>query len=240
MMDANQILSLGPLQIPVNWLILFAGLLIAVFITEKIARKRNWEKEKWSDLLLILFLSFLIVYKFGWILFDLKRVIQNPGIIIWTSGSTSSLWLAFILSALVLIYKIKKERYPIYDFFELSWLTLTITLFLYYLFIMDYGKVTSFIFGVSLEGESSYLYHPVNWYKAFWLALLLIIRFGIWSKLDENHLMLLYVAFGMGLLIISIFDVSMQLYFGLTVEQWFFLIIALIGGIGLLRKKRNE
>jgi len=239
-MDANQVLQLGPLQIPVNWLILFAGLLIGAIITEKIARKRNWEKEHWTDLLITLFTTFLLVYKFGWALFDLKRVINNPATLLWTSGTYLSLLLAVAVTLVVFIIKVRKNKYQIFDLMDFGWLTFTITLFLYYLFIMDYGKITNFIFGVSIDQNSNFLYHPINWYKAFWLGILLIVRFGIWSNMSHVRLMSLYVVLGIGLLVITIFDyVTASLIIGMTIEQWVFFIITLIGGIGFLQNTKS-
>lgn len=235
-MDASEVLKLGPLQIPISYLLLIVGLVISAFITEKLARKRDWEKEKWTDLLIVLLFIFIILYKFGWIIFDIKSVIQNPASIIWTSGSSLGTIMAVIITILVFVYKIKKKKFPVFDVLDFSWITVTITLFMYNLIIMDYGKATTFIFGVSLPGESNYLYHPINWYIAVFLSILLILRFVIWSKLTYVKLMYLYILLGSGLLLVSIFDVSINLYLGFTINQLAFLSMALVGGIGLIRK----
>lgn len=234
-MDVSQVLELGPLQIPVNWLILLIGLIIATVINERIARQRDWDKGKWSDLVVSALFIFIIISKFGWIFFDLKRVINNPSSVIWTSGSTTMSIMAFLAAILYMVYTIRKKRYSFLDFLDYVWITFTVILFLYNLIIMDYGKVTNFIFGVSLDGD--YLYHPVNWYKASLLLVLLFLRFKVWKEINNRKLMQLYLFLGAGLLFVSVLDISINLYFGLTIEQWGYLILALTGSFGLLLKK---
>lgn len=241
-MDANFILQLGPLQIPITWLIIMVGLLISTIFIEKIARKRNWKKEQWTDLLIILFTTFLLIYKFGWALFDIKRVINNPAILLWTSGSTLSIFLAITITLIILFFKIRNNKYPLFDLMDFGWLTLTFTLFIYSLFLMDYGRVTTFPLGVSIDKTSSNLYHPVNWYNSLWIGLLLIMRFSIWLRLNYIRLMSLYVMLGVGLLLISVFDhVSVaSLVFGMMIKQWIYFLLIIIGGIGFFDIKTKD
>jgi len=236
-MDENQIFQLGPLQIPVNWLVLMIGFVIAIFITERLAKKKGWEKERWSDLMITLIVSFLFVYKFGWAIFDLKRVIANPASLFWTSGNAMTIFLAVLATVIVFWLKWRKNRYPVVDLLDLSWITLTVTFFIYQLFIMDYGKTTNFITGVSINEESSYLYHPVNWYKAIWIGILLIIRYRQKENISLVKIMYYYILLGIGLLFITLFDFSIHLILGFAIEQWIYVIVILLSSAVLVMKK---
>lgn len=235
-MSADQTLQLGPLQLPVFLLVLIIGLIISTFFSEKLARNRGWEKDKWSDLIISLTLAFILIYKFGWAIFDLKRVIQNPALLIWSSGSTSSIILAVIVMVGIFLFKYRKERYPLIDVLDFVWMTIVITLFTYNLFIMDYGKTTNFITGIKIDGNSNFLYHPVNWYRTVWLGILLLIRFFVWKEMNKSRLMYLFILLGFGLLLISVFDISVNLVYGFTVAQLAYLGLTIVGIIGLLKK----
>ncbi len=234
-MDPNQILRLGPVQLPVHLLVLLIGLVLSTFLTERMARKRNWVKDKWTDLVISVSLLFIFFYKFGWIIFDLKRVIQSPASIIWNTSSTRIILLGAVVTMVFLIYKVRKNKYPIYDVLDFIWLIVAVTMFVYNLVIIDYGKVTTSILGIHLAGQSSYLYHPVNWYRALLIGILLIIRFRYWK--DSIYTKQLYILLGVGLLTISIFNISIHLTMGFTAKQWLYLAITFIGILGYMKNK---
>ncbi|MFV9511122.1 hypothetical protein [Tepidibacillus sp. LV47] len=230
MIEANQILKIGPIQLPLQWIILFIGLFLGTFVSEQMARKKGWEKENFSDLVFTLILIVLLVYKFGWIVFDLKRVIQNPQVVIWASGTNTSFWIGILIAILYLVFQVRKKGFSWVDILQFSWFIYTITFFFYSLLIKDDGKAI----------QSQHLYHPVNLYKAFWLGLLLILFFRWRKEFTFTKLMLLYMGLGYGLLIISIFDVNIKLILGLTQEQWLSLLLSLIGMIGMFKKEGTK
>ncbi|OEF99328.1 hypothetical protein BHF71_01685 [Vulcanibacillus modesticaldus] len=234
-MDANRVLQFGLVKLPIGLLVLFVGLSVAVFITEKIARKKQLAKDEWTNIIFTLSLVFLIFYKFGWVIFDIKSVLKNPASLIWTTGSPTTILISTVVSALVFLYLIKKHKYPLFTILDLSWLTIAITLFLYNLFIVDYGKVTDLFFGIALQEGSKFNYHPINWYRVLWVGILLIVRFTKWSDLNYAKLLYLYILLGLGLLLISIFDISFNLVFGFTFNQWAFLALITLGGVGLIK-----
>ncbi len=235
-MDGDQVFQLGPTQLSAKWLILMIGMIIALFITEKIARKKGWEKDKWSDLIVIVGITFIVVYKFGWVIFDVRSVLENPASLLFTTGDTVTVVMAIGATVLMFIYSMRKNKYPLFDIFDFSWILYTVILLVYNLFIMDYGKSTNFFLAVAIDGESTYLYHPINWYQAGWLGLMLIIRYRMKGAFQEIQLMYAYIVLGMGLLFISIFNFSVDMYIGFTIEQWTDILFILIGGIGLLKK----
>lgn len=223
-MEANLTLTLGPLQIPVKWLILFLGLFVSIVLTERLARSRSWKKDQWFDFVIMLIFIFFIIYKFGWMI---------------SPAHSFTIMMATGVSLLFAVYRIRKNHYPLYDLFDFVWLTLMIPLFIYHLLIIDYGKTTSSFLGVALEGESDYLYHPVNWYKALWLGLLLFFRYRIKSEMNFSRMMNFYFLAGAGLLLVSVFDFSVKLYFGFAMEQWFYILLIFFGIMGWI-KKDNE
>ncbi|WP_339059992.1 hypothetical protein [Tepidibacillus marianensis] len=148
---------------------------------------------------------------------------QSPQMIIWTPGTPLSLWLGIIFALLFSLYQMKKKNLPWMDVFHLTWLTVMMTLFLYYLVIKEYGKMTSF----------------VNIYRAIWLGLLFVF-YARWLKnLTYSRLMLLFMGLGFGLLVLSIFDVNTDLMLGLSQNQWMALLFGLIGVIGFVKKKEG-
>ncbi|TCS83509.1 prolipoprotein diacylglyceryl transferase family protein [Tepidibacillus fermentans] len=239
MFEESQIFQIGPIQLPIQWIILFIGLFIGTLVSEQVARTKRWEKEKWSDFVFTSVLIVLVIYKFGWIMFDLKRVIQNPQAIIWTSGTNASFWLGILVAGFYFFLKVRKERFSWIDILQFLWLTFTITLFFYSFLVKDYGKATNFFLSIQADDQSRIHYHPVNIYRSLWLGFFLLL-FYFWRKeITYTRLMFLYIGLGFGLLIISIFDVSMNLVFGLTLEQWRNFILACIGIIGMLKKKEG-
>lgn len=224
-MDANLTFTLGPLQIPVKWLILFVALFVSVVLTERLARSRGWKKDQWFDFVIMIIFIFFIIYKFGWVI---------------SPAHSFTIMIATGVTLLYAVYRVRKNHYPLYDLFDFTWLTLMIPLFIYHLLIIDYGKTTSSFLGIALEGESDYLYHPVNWYKALWIGLLLFFRYRIKSEMDFSRMMNYYFLAGTGLLVVSIFDFSVKLYFGFTVEQWFDILLIFLGILGWIKTKDNK
>lgn len=233
-MEVNQVIKLGSLQIPVTLLMLSIGLFISVVIVEMLAkRKGRGTQAKWSDIVLTNLLVFLVVYKFGWVIFDLKSVIENPGLLLWTSSSSFAL--ALIVTLLVFLYKIRKSNYTLLEILDNVYITTIIILLTYTLVIIDYGKATDFIFGISIKGSYDYTYHPINWYKSALAIALILLRYKWRIDLDLVRLMELYISLGVGLLLISIFDVHPNLIYGFSLEQWIYIAITLSGSIGLIR-----
>ncbi len=240
-MDANQVFQLGPLQLPAAWIIAAAGVLLATYITEKMARKSGWEKEKWSDIIITAFIVFILTYKFGDGLIAFKQLIQNPEMLLWSSGSPISLFLAIIFALITLVYKVMKGNYRILEIIRLLWVFLSITIFIYHLFILDFGKTTTFFTGVSLENQSQYLYHPINWYKAVFIGINLVIFYWMNSKKqDKINIFAFYLSLGTGLIILSVFDISIHVYFGFTLEQIFYLLLGIVGVAGLFVYPEKE
>ena len=238
-MDANQVFQIGPLQLPAAWIVAAAGVLIAVFLTEIWARKLGWEKEKWMDLIITAFLVFVLTYKFGDGLLDFKQIIRQPETLLWSSGSPASMILGIIFAFIALIYKIVKGKFLLKDVLRLSWIFMAITLFIYNLFIMDYGKTTQFALGVKLSDQSKYLYHAINWYQAALIGSSINLYFWLSTRKTVN-IFPFYLLLGIGLLLISILDMNIHVYFGFTLNQIFYLLLGVIGGVGLLLYEQKD
>lgn len=233
-MEVNQVLKLGTLQIPVSLLTLSIGLFISVVIVEMLSKRKSRSTQaKWSDFVLTNLLVFLVVYKFGWVIFDLKSVIENPSLIFWMSSSSFAM--ALIVTLIVFLYKIKKDNYTLFEILDNLYITIIIILLTYSLFIIDYGKATDFIFGIAINESSDYKYHPINWYKSGLAIALIFFRYKWRIDLNLAKLMELYIFLGVGLLLISILDVHPNLIYGFSLEQWVYITITLIGSIGLIR-----
>lgn len=233
-MEANQVLKLWSLQIPVSLLILSIGLLISVVIVEILTKRKGRDIQiKWSDFVLTNLLVFLVTYKFGWIIFDLKSVINNPSLIFWMSSS--SLTMALVVTLIVSLYKIRKSNYSLLEILDNLFISFTVILLTYSLFIIDYGKTTNSILGVYVNGSSDYKYHPINWYKSGLAVALIFLRYKWRLSLNLARMMELYIILGVGLLLISILDVHPNLAYGFSYEQWVYITITLIGSIGLIR-----
>ena len=238
-MDANQVFQIGPLQLPAAWIVAAAGVLIAVFLTEKMARNFGWDKEKWMDIAITALLVFVLTYKFGDGLLNFKQIIRQPETLLWSSGSPASMILGIGFALIAFIYKIVKGKYPYVDIVQLYWVFTAISLFIYHLFIMDYGKTTQIALGVKLSDHSQYLYHPINWYQAALFGISIILYF--WSSKHKRvNIFPFYLLIGIGALLISILDMNIHVYFGLTLNQIFYLVLGSIGGIGLIFSEQKE
>lgn len=233
-MEVNQMFKLGSLQIPITLTMLLIGLLISVLTVEMLVKRRERVYTvKWSDFVLTHLLVFLVVYKFGWIIFDLKEVIKNPSQILWISSP--SLTMALAVTLIFFFYKMRKTNYSLFEILDNLYISIIIILLTYSLVIIDYGKVTDYIFGIYIDGESDYKYHPVNWYKSALAIALISLRYKWRTKLDLVRLIELYILLGGGLLLISIFDIQPKLFYGFSLEQWVYIIITSIGSVGLIR-----
>ena len=222
--EKGQILQIGPIQLPIQWIVLLVALFISTWITEQIARKKGWEKERWSDSVLTFVIIVIIVYKFGGILFNLKQVIQNPQLIIWTTGTNLSLLMGIILGIVYFVIHAKRKKLHWLDSLNFLWITMVITLFLFTFLIKDEGRADQ----------------PINLYRAIWLGFLLVTRFSWWKQPNQTQLMVLYIGLGFGLLILSMFNINLQFVYGLTQEQWIALIPVLVGIVGLFNKKEGN
>jgi len=237
-MDINLNLQLGPFQFPLALGAIFIGLAISTYLVERKLDRNKWVDEKWFDLLITLVFVFVLIYKFGWAIFSIKKIIANPSLLLWTTGSTGSVLFGLFAIVMILSYKMWRDRERALDILDFSLITIIITFFVFNLLFIDYGKTTNSFIGIRIDEQSIFTYHPVSWYKVFWLGFLLILRFRIWSKVESFKISVLYFLLGAGMLLITIFDTPINLLLGITLEQWIWLLIVLTGSIGLINLRR--
>lgn len=218
-----QIISLGPVFLPLSLIALVVILFASVWLAERLSPARELVKGTLSDWLPTALLVALLVYKFGPALLHLPQVFRSPALLLYSSGSGQSALCGALLAGGWMSWKVAgaANRWEAGDVIAVAGL---FTLAAYNALFKDYGATVTEWWG--WEG-GEYRYHPLNIYRLLLLLPLLVWVLVRWRALKSGAI------FGPAVLWIGIVHTlttfvdhqTGALVLGLTPAQW--------AGIGL-------
>jgi len=242
MFSIPEVIQLGPLLLPLHYLILAVlGLLSSYFIFIK-SKTYSFPFSSWQEIILNGILTFLVIWKFSFILFHPLQVWQKPALIVLGSGGEWGIYLGLFLSGIVIYKSSLNRQFPFLLFLDLStcWLILTATV--YSVIVPSYGLPTTLVWGITLQASST-AYHPLHYYY-FLLGLVILsylyysrVRFGRGTYTANACIWL-----GLGLLFISNFSYQSNRMMLLTFEQFIYIGMIVIGLIlnSFLKRKSED
>lgn len=239
-----QIISIGPVFLPITLIVLVILIFGAAWLTERWSPERKDVRGTVSEWLSTALLIALLVYKFGPALLNLKQVFRQPATLLYSSGTDLSTALAIILAVGWLGWKLTKSSYP-WEAADVIAVASLLTVVSYNVLFKDYGATMTGWWG--WEG-SDYRYHPLNLYRLIVLLPLLGWVLARWRKIDSGGLFApITVSIGAAYTLSSFAAYQTSpLLFGLTLMQWAGILVALAGFTFLVvrdwkkRARQNE
>lgn len=222
-----QLLQIGPLMLPLTWLVLAVLGFASVYVAERLSPMRWHIKGVVSGELPTAIILYLLVYKFAPVLWHLPDVFSDPIAVLLTPGTPLSMMMAIILSFAWLTWAVVRSPYAL-SVADVIAFTDLLTVFSYNVIFKDLGQTTFGWWG--WRGEE-YRYHPLHIYRLVLLAPLLVWGLLKWRKLASGYLFS-WIAMWSGVVytVVSFVDYHTGATFiGLTVVQWISIVVALAG-----------
>lgn len=247
MFEIPDLYSVGSFLIPLKLLLFVALGLILLPLVRWLCQHISFPYAEWFSILTNAVITYILIWKFSFILTNVSRVVEQPALILFANGGSLGHFLAFVGALFVAFYSLKKRQLAPYPFLDLLsiWAIATFTIF--GVLQRTYGLPTNMPWGISLkEAPSTPLvdlselatatYHPIFLYQFLLGAFLLLYLFQMKDKLGSGvvtiHSLFLY---GSGLLLISAFVYQpAALFLGLSGIQWLYAAMSLVGLIGSL------
>lgn len=238
MITIPELYSIGPFLLPLHTLLFILLGVLAALAVASICKRLDTPFQPWKDILLNGLITYLLVWKLSYLLLDPMTLISNPLRLILANGGVMGHILGAILALYVIYRSTKKESYSLFLFFDLFMYWLLITLSAYWLILRAYGLPTSLPWGLSYSGSVN-AYHPIHIYQFLISALIFLylhlkkLPFGQGKYTSSSFILL-----GIGLLTLSNLTFQVSSFLGLSISQWFYIFIALIG-FSLMQLKRK-
>jgi hypothetical protein len=238
MFTIPEIYSIGPLLLPLRTLLFILIGILATFAVSSICKRLHTPFQTWKDILLNGLITYLIVWKLSYLLLDPMILLNNPIRLILANGGVIGHILGAALALFVIYRSAKKANYSLFMFFDLFMFWLLITLSVYWLIIRAYGLPTNLPWGIRFS-DSSLAYHPIHIYQFLLSASIFLylhlkkLPLGL-GKYTTRSLLLL----GIGLLLLSNLTLQLSSFLGLSILQWFYILLALTG-FGLIQFKKT-
>ncbi|MBA4601930.1 hypothetical protein [Thermoactinomyces mirandus] len=191
-----------------------------------------------SDLALQAIFVYFIVFKLSPLFFSFHSIRSNPQSMLFLTGTSKEVLVAALVTALYLWILARRKQIPLMPLLDAIALVAVFSFAGYQLIFRDLGKVTTMPWGLTVEG-GRYEYHPLNYYRFLFLALLVLFwrqKNKKWIKGESFQFLLVFG--GLGLLFISYLDYEPPSSNGLTFEQWIYALAATLGWIQGLMTKR--
>ena len=164
--------TLGPFTVRWYGVLMAAGFLLGYFITQKIAKEKKIDAEKFGDLYLYLIISIILgarlfhvfVYEPGYYLSDPIRILY-----IWQGGLASH---GAILGSLLVAYFIGQKKYKIHILDTMDIITIVTMLGAAFVRIGNFinqeivGRVTDVSWGMVFERYDNQIRHPSQLYES--------------------------------------------------------------------------
>lgn len=232
------IISIGPLFLPLSLIVAVCSMFLSVWLAEKLSPEHKHVRRTVSDWLPTAMLIALLVYKFGPALFNLKEVWHNPAMLLYMSGTDTSVLLAALFAVGWLAWKTVHSPSPwaAADVMAVSGL---LTFLVYNALFKDLGETTSVWWG---WGNGDYRYHPLHVYRVVLLLPLLVWIFRNWKRLESGRVFG-EVALWIGIVytLTSFVDYRTGgLLLGLTIEQWIGVSLAITGWVFNMIRGRKK
>ncbi|MBT2696675.1 hypothetical protein J7E79_04490 [Bacillus sp. ISL-40] len=232
--------KIGPILISFKLMIIFLSGIFG-YLTLLMAMKRSEINRKViMDLFSSCILILIFTWKFGGVLLNPKLLLSNPLLVLFMTGSNSTLLLGLIISIAYLAFKIYKKAIPLKLFLDLLSLSVLPSMFIYNLFIPVYGYPTRFPWGISL-GSENVDYHPIHIYFAITCAMIILFLYKtIKTKGSGNLFMKTAVLIGLSGLVFTFLSPQMNFIMGVSQKQWLFIFVIFVGLLTSIHKENEE
>lgn len=238
MFTIPELYSLGPFLLPLHTLFFVLTGVLAIFFVASVCRRLDLPFQPWKDILLNGLITYILVWKLSYLLLDPMVIFSNPLKLLLANGGVIGHILGATLALFIIYRSAKKENYSLLLFFDLFMVWLLLTLSAYWLFLRAYGLPTTLPWGI-YYGDSVEAYHPIHIYQFLISALLILyLYFKKISFGQGSYTSLSLILLGLGLLTLSNLTYQMNDYLGLSISQWLYILLSLIGfGVGGIQSK---
>jgi len=212
----QDVISMGPFIIKWSWLILgFSGFVAYLIVKNHlIGIKEEWGKEILDSVGNSIFLCF-VIWKLSLILFEPISVLNNPMVLLYFSGGYRGWILAVIFVFIYLLLQARKHNIPISSYMQFYGLGFSSAFAIYHL-ISAFTEKGDLVFHL---GEVLISFIFSGWF---------------YKNHAENQVFQAVIWFGIGQIFMYFFiDVRVEVWMGLSKEQLIFLVVTLIGFLGL-------
>lgn len=193
----------------------------------KKAGKADYKKIK--DIYLNVILIPITVWKFGPAVFHPIMFLKQPFSLLYFSGNNLYLSVGILLSVVYIFYRSRRDNIDLLVILDYIFLALMLFVMVSNLLLWKYGLPTSMPWGISIDNPD-FKYHPINIYN-----LIMVLVIFTWFKLKSIELGKgIYfskglIGLGIGKMIISYFSFEKPVFLFLSLNQWLFLVLLLVG-----------
>lgn len=241
MFTLPELYSFGPFLLPLHPILFFLIGILVTFFVAAICRRLDFLFQPWKEILLNGLITYFLVWKFSYLLLDPMVLISSPTRLLLADGGIIGHILGVTLALIIIYRSAKKEGYSLLLFFDLFMVWLLLTLSAYWLLLRAYGLPTNLPWGIQY-GDSVEAYHPIHFYHFLLSSFLLLYLYVKKIPLGQGtYTNLSLIILGLGLLSLSNFAHQMNIYFGLSVSQWLYIMLSLIGfGLEFMQSKTKD
>lgn len=216
----DQVIKWGPFLLKMELVaILVSGFLGYYLVKYYLKREREVKKEEILNVLGNTLLLGIGVWKLSLILFDPISVWNNPAVLLYFSGGYRGWILAILVVFVSLLYQSKKQNLPFWKFFQWIGLGFSTAFFVYHSIAIAASRIDTG-------------FHNVQ------IILSLILIWWFFKKGTANHTFQGVVWFGLGQILA--YFLKPAAWLGLSQNQLIYLVVALLGVLGLLLEKKEE
>ena len=231
-----EIYKIGPFLISYKLIIIVFSGVFGYLVLQMVLKKIEVNRKEISDIVTSCILILILTWKFGGVLFNPKQIISDPLFILYITGNGATLLLGFILSTIYTVFKLSKNGISKKVFLDLVSLAALPFLFLYSLFIPEYGYRTRLPWGISL-GNENVVYHPIHAYFAITIAIIMIYLYKEMKTIGTGNLyMKTSLLIGVSGLIFTFLSPQINYILGISQKQWMFIFLIFVG----LYNRRRE
>jgi hypothetical protein len=227
-----EIIQLGPFMIQSIWLLLIVSGYTGYVIMQYSLKKTENNVyipilDKSINALLLVFLC----WKLSPLLFTPSILWTNPLSLLILPGSIYGIWIGIVIALLYLFRELRLLKMPCLFYTDLLSVGLVSIIFIYQLLGWRYGSLTAVAWGISILNPL-FRYHPINIYVLLVTLPMLVWIYKNMASLGRGKIFINVMSYYMiGLMLVSFFEVKINLMFGLSIYQMTYLCLMLFSFI---------
>jgi hypothetical protein len=227
-----EILQLGPIMIKLSWVLFAISGIAGLWMIKFKLKTMQYMDLKFIDLLVNGLLIVIFTWKFSPVLFSPSLLWTQPFSLLVMTGSSNGMWIGVILAIIYMEMKLHRSKTSRWILLDLIPYGISVMILVYSLLSWQYGSQTALPWGISIENPD-FKYHPINIYM-----ILITIPMLVWllkrdkSLLGNGKIFFEFLTFyGIGLMIVSLFKPQTSLLFGISDEQFFYILMMVVGSV---------
>lgn len=233
----TEVWRVGPLMIQSNLMVLLIGSVIGYLIMKWRLTTTAYYQSNILDVLTNSLLILILIWRFGYLLFNPSIIWNEPGLILAASGSDRELWTGIIVSSIYVIWQIKKANIHYYVVLDLLPYGVLTVLIINSTINWQYGLPTRLPWGISIANPN-FKYHPIHLYMILLSAPLLIALWRKSKEIGQGKIFRTFsIVFGIGMMLVSLFKPQSPYLLGLSSEQLIYMSFLIAGSILLIIAK---